>query len=54
VTDLTVSTVLMFDIGVYLCVWGALAGYALALLALGEDGEGAAAEPAQGGRGDST
>jgi len=35
-TDLTVSTVLLFDIGVYLCVWGALAGYALALLGLGE------------------
>jgi multicomponent Na+:H+ antiporter subunit B len=28
------STVLLFDIGVYLCVWGALAGYALALLAV--------------------
>lgn len=26
------STVLVFDLGVYLCVWGALAGYALALL----------------------
>jgi multicomponent Na+:H+ antiporter subunit B len=37
-TDLTVSTVLLFDIGVYLCVWGALAGYALALLGLGEGG----------------
>jgi len=33
---------------------GARFGYALALLALGEDGEGAAAVPAQGGRGDST
>ena len=31
-----VSTVLLFDIGVYLCVWGALAGYALALLAIDE------------------
>lgn len=31
-----VSTVLVFDIGVYLCVWGALAGYALALLAIDE------------------
>ena len=29
---LPVSTVLMFDLGVFLCVWGALAGYALALL----------------------
>lgn len=38
VTELKVSTVLLFDIGVYLCVWGALAGYALALLELGEDG----------------
>lgn len=27
-----VSTVLLFDLGVYLCVWGALAGYALGLL----------------------
>jgi multicomponent Na+:H+ antiporter subunit B len=30
------STVLLFDIGVYLCVWGALAGYALALLDVDE------------------
>lgn len=37
-TDLKVSTVLVFDLGVYLCVWGALAGYALALLALDDDG----------------
>ena len=36
VTELKVSTVLIFDLGVYLCVWGALAGYALALLALDE------------------
>lgn len=34
VTELKISTVLVFDIGVYLCVWGALAGYALALLAI--------------------
>ncbi|MCW5633256.1 MAG: Na(+)/H(+) antiporter subunit B [Rubrivivax sp.] len=34
---LPVSTVLLFDVGVYLCVWGALAGYAIALL--DEDGE---------------
>ena len=33
-TDLKVSTVLLFDVGVYLCVWGAVSGYALALLAL--------------------
>ena len=36
VTDLKVSTVLIFDLGVYLCVWGSLAGYALALLAVDE------------------
>ncbi|MDM7455798.1 MAG: MnhB domain-containing protein [Tepidimonas sp.] len=41
--ELPLSTVLWFDLGVYLCVWGALAGYALALLALGE-----AIEAAQG------
>lgn len=29
---LPVSTVLVFDLGVYLCVWGALGGYAIALL----------------------
>jgi multicomponent Na+:H+ antiporter subunit B len=39
-----VSTVLVFDVGVYLCVWGALAGYALALLAIDDD-ELAADEP---------
>ena len=37
VTELKVSTVLVFDLGVYLCVWGALAGYALALLAVDDD-----------------
>jgi multicomponent Na+:H+ antiporter subunit B len=31
-TVLPVSTVLLFDLGVYLSVWGALGGYALALL----------------------
>ena len=36
-TELKVSTVLIFDLGVYLCVWGALAGYALALLEIDED-----------------
>jgi multicomponent Na+:H+ antiporter subunit B len=35
-TDLKLSTVLLFDLGVYLAVWGALAGYALALLAVDE------------------
>lgn len=34
------STVLLFDVGVYLCVWGSLAGYALALLAV-DDAESA-------------
>ncbi len=29
------STVLVFDVGVYLCVWGALGGYGLALLDTG-------------------
>ncbi|MDO5623994.1 MAG: MnhB domain-containing protein [Pseudomonadota bacterium] len=29
---LPVSTVLMFDLGVYLCVWGGVAGYSLELL----------------------
>ena len=29
---LPLSTVLLFDLGVYLCVWGALGGYALRLL----------------------
>lgn len=32
VASLPVSTVLVFDLGVYLCVWGALGGYAIALL----------------------
>ncbi|MFN3297332.1 MnhB domain-containing protein [Caldimonas sp.] len=35
-TELKISTVLLFDIGVYLCVWGALAGYALALIDIDE------------------
>jgi len=35
-TEVKVSTVLLFDIGVYLCVWGGLAGYSLALLSIGE------------------
>ena len=37
VTDLKVSTVLLFDLGVYLCVWGALSGYALGLLSMDVD-----------------
>jgi multisubunit Na+/H+ antiporter MnhB subunit len=31
-TDLKVSTVLLFDLGVFCVVWGALAGFVLALL----------------------
>ena len=38
--DLALSTVLLFDVGVYLAVWGALAGYALALLAVDEAEQG--------------
>ena len=34
VTSVKVSTVMLFDLGVYLCVWGGLSGYALALLGL--------------------
>ncbi len=42
VTELKVSTVLIFDIGVYLCVWGALGGYALMLIGGGprQDADG--------------
>lgn len=36
-TVLPLSTVLVFDLGVYLCVWAALGGYALALLGLGDE-----------------
>ena len=46
VTDLKVSTVLIFDLGVYLCVWGSLAGYALALLAVDEPVAGQLVEDA--------
>jgi len=38
-TDLKLSTVLIFDVGVYLCVWGSLAGYSLTLLATDCDAE---------------
>lgn len=31
-TALPLSTVMLFDLGVYLCVWGALGGYCLALV----------------------
>jgi multicomponent Na+:H+ antiporter subunit B len=40
ITDFKISTVLLFDLGVYLCVWGSLAGYSLALLRLDEEVEG--------------
>jgi len=43
IAELWLSTVMLFDFGVYLCVWGALAGYGLGLLAI--DGDGAE-EPA--------
>jgi multicomponent Na+:H+ antiporter subunit B len=33
VTELPLSTVMLFDLGVYLAVWGALGGYCLALIA---------------------
>jgi len=30
--ELALSTVMLFDLGVYLCVWGALGGYCLLLI----------------------
>jgi len=36
-TDLWLSTVMLFDTGVYLCVWGAVAGFGLGLLAIDDD-----------------
>lgn len=39
-TSFKVSTVMIFDLGVYLCVWGGLAGYSLGLLGLDESAEG--------------
>lgn len=39
VTELPLSTVMLFDLGVYACVWGSVGGYALALLAAQEAGE---------------
>jgi len=38
-TELKVSTVIIFDLGVYLAVWGGLAGYAIELLGLDEGDE---------------
>jgi multicomponent Na+:H+ antiporter subunit B len=32
VIEIPLSTVLLFDLGVYLCVWGAIGGYCLALV----------------------
>jgi multicomponent Na+:H+ antiporter subunit B len=37
VTSVKVSTVLLFDLGVYLSVWGALGGVATAMIGLDED-----------------
>lgn len=40
-TELKVSTVMIFDLGVYLAVWGGLAGYVIELLGMDEpDDEG--------------
>jgi len=36
-TDLWLSTVMLFDAGVYLCVWGAVSGFGLGLLAIDDD-----------------
>lgn len=35
--EVKLSTVMLFDLGVFLAVWGALAGFVLALLAAGEE-----------------
>lgn len=37
ITELPLSTVILFDLGVYLAVWGAFGGYCLALLASVEE-----------------
>ncbi len=36
--DLPVSTAMVFDLGVYLCVWGALGGYCLVAIIPAEEG----------------
>jgi len=36
-TELQLSTVLLFDLGVYLCVWGAIGGYCLLLIGAVEE-----------------
>ena len=37
VTELPLSTVMLFDLGVYLAVWGAVGGYSLSLLSAVEE-----------------
>ncbi len=34
--DYKISTVLLFDVGVYLCIWGVVSGYAIMLLETAE------------------
>ena len=34
--DYKISTVLLFDVGVYLCIWGVVSGYAIMLLETSE------------------
>jgi multicomponent Na+:H+ antiporter subunit B len=46
-TDLWLSTVMLFDAGVYLCVWGAVSGFGLGLLAIDDDAEDMAGEAAE-------
>ena len=36
-TEVWLSTVMLFDGGVYLCVWGAVSGFGLGLLAIDDD-----------------
>jgi multisubunit Na+/H+ antiporter MnhB subunit len=38
VVDLPLSTVMLFDLGVYSCVWAAVGGYCLELLGAQEEG----------------
>lgn len=51
VTLLPVSTVLLFDLGVLLCVWGAVGGYALALIGADAEAGHADAEVSASGEG---
>jgi multicomponent Na+:H+ antiporter subunit B len=41
-TSLWLSTVMLFDAGVYLCVWGAISGFTLGLLDVDSESEGEA------------